>query len=113
MAWEIHPRRIRGKDSVHSNLRCLCAVAFEIPGIAVEVFAGTELGGIHEHGRHEDIAEVPGYLHESEVSGVEGTHGGNESDPSAFPAPFVGGTLHGTNISEESRHGLETPGTIR
>jgi hypothetical protein len=61
-------------------------IVVEGTGIAIEIVPSVELQWIDEHGRHDRVGMVVGDTHECQMTIVERTHRGYETDPSTISA---------------------------
>ena len=53
-------------------------VALEVARVLGEILLGAELGRVDEDRQHQAVAAAPALLHQRDVAGVQGAHGGHE-----------------------------------
>ncbi len=76
----IHCVSIRIEDDTRPRISADLQIQFPRPGVSLEVFAGSELGWVHENADNDKIAFGPGSFDQADVTCVKGTHCRNETD---------------------------------
>ncbi len=74
------------EESVNAGGGKFFGVCFERAGIFGEVFVGSKLLWVHENGRNHRRALLFGALRQGGVTGVQSSHGCDETDDAAFGA---------------------------
>ncbi len=83
----IELRGLRGVQQIDAGLTQSPGIGFERAGIALEVLAGSELGGIDEQADHHVLGTRHRVLDQAHVPRVEVAHGRDQRDPAAARAP--------------------------
>ncbi len=73
----VHLAPARGEHRHRLQRAQQLQVAVEVARVGVEVLAGAELGGVDEDA-HDGVARGPRPVHQGEVAGVQGAHGGDQ-----------------------------------
>jgi hypothetical protein len=109
----VHLGGRRHEEHVDAGRLGQLGVVLEVPGVGVEVLAGTELQGVHEDGRHHHVAVGPGGIHQAAVPGVEVAHGGHEPDGAPGGAgPVEVGPQPGDGLDGGQGHSARTSSTM-
>ena len=83
----VHFGGARGVDQIDAQVCELLTVARHVAGIALEVLAGAELGGIDEDADDRAPAAPARCLDQRQLTGMKAAHGGEQGDGFAASSP--------------------------